>query len=94
MRLFRMTTTVVHMTTAHDTARALAQAVREIIEARGYTQRDVAEGAGIPLTTLSRKLRGLTPLDAIETASLAIFLDTSLTDLALRADRITSRSAA
>lgn len=94
MRLFRLASTVFHMTTAHDTAKALAQAVRETIESRGHTQREVADGTGIPLTTLSRKLRGLTPLDAIETASLAIFLDTSITDLALRADRITSRSAA
>ena len=82
------------MTTAHDTAKALATAVREAVEQRGRTQREVADAVGIPLTTLSRKIRGLTPFDAVELAGIAEFLGTSLIDLALRAERIASKGVA
>lgn len=94
LRLSRLTTNVLRMTTAHDVAQALALVTREAISARGLTQREASEAAGIPLTTLNRKLRGQGPFDILELARLCDTLDVSLTDLALRAERAATRSAA
>lgn len=87
LRLFRLTTNVCHMTTAHRIDQAIAQVVSEAVKSANLTQRDVSEQSGMPLVTLNRKLRGATSFTVVELASIAEVLNVSLTDLALRAER-------
>ena len=94
MRPFHLDTNLLRMNTAHQIAAAIADAVREVMKARGETQRSVAEGAGIPLTTLHRKISGQTAFTVVELAAVAEYLATSITDLSLRAERIASGRAA
>lgn len=82
------------MTTAQSLSGALAGVVGDTIRDRGLTQRTVADQAGIPFTTLHRKLRGIAPFNVAELAVVADVLGTTLTDLALRAERAHDRSAA
>lgn len=39
--------------------RQLRDNVREMLEARGMTQRELADASGIPYSTLNKKLRGV-----------------------------------
>lgn len=75
------------MTTAQGLSKAVATAVSDAIKADRRSQRDVADAAGIPLVTLSRKLAGHRPFTLLELAAVAEVLDVSVTDLMLRAER-------
>ena len=82
------------MTTAQTYNQALAAVVRAAIESSRRTQREVSEESGVPLVTLNRKLGGHTPFNFLELAEIAAVLDTSVTDLTLRAERAATLAAA
>ncbi len=86
--MFRLTTKVLRMTQLHAFPAALAATVTAAIKADGKSQRQVAELTGIPLVTLNRKLTGRVPLNSLELAMIAEVLDTTPTDLTLRAERM------
>lgn len=66
---------------------ALAQVVSEALDRAGISQRKAALEAGIPLTTLSRRLTGRSPLTASELFVLASVAGTTVSDLAAEAER-------
>jgi transcriptional regulator with XRE-family HTH domain len=74
------------MVTPEQTSRALARAVAEALAEAGVSQRKAAEATGIPLTTLSRRLTGASPLLATELASLASLLGITVSALAIAAE--------
>ena len=55
LHLFHLDSMVMHMDTATIQLESLAGAIRDAIARSGKSQRDVAEQAGIPLATLSRR---------------------------------------
>ena len=85
--MFRLTTNVVHMTQPNAFPAALAAAVSAAIKAEGKSQRQIAAETGIPLVTLNRKLTGRAPMNSLELAMIADALNTTPTDLTLRAER-------
>lgn len=82
------------MTTALALSSALSEVVRDLLSSRGITRREAATKAGIPLTTLQRKLAGASPFNAVELAALANVAGVTLTDLALKAERHAGLGAA
>lgn len=75
------------MNTPQALSVALTRAVSESMRDRRVSQRELADVTGIALVTLHRKLKGPTPFNVVELAAVAHALGTSLTDLALRAER-------
>lgn len=76
-----------HMNTPEAISRSLLNVIEEARKGAKLSQRDLAELAGIPLTTLHQKLKGHRPLSVIEMALIADALGVSMTELALRAER-------
>ena len=66
----------------------LAEAVKARLSDSGISMREASLRAGIPLTTLSRRLTGTSPFSADELASLARLLDTSVSGLAGEAESL------
>lgn len=64
----------------------VASAVSEAIDAAGETQLSVSEGAGIPRTTLIRRLRGQSPFTVAELERIASHLNVSVTSLIAQGD--------
>lgn len=91
--MFRMTTIVCRMTTAHRINEALAAELRTAIKGDRRTQRDVSERSGIPLVTLNRKLAGRSAFTVVELAAVCEVLDVSLVDIVLRAERASMLAA-
>lgn len=60
---------------------ALAETVAAALQVAGLVQRDVAEGTGIPLATLNRRLTGRSPFLITELAAIAELLDTTASGL-------------
>ena len=85
--MFRMTNKLCHMTTAESLSRRLSQAIKEAASDAGISQRDLADRAGIPLVTISRKLNHQHPFNAVELGAISEVLGISLVELALRAER-------
>lgn len=69
------------MDTPENASRALSLTVARRLSAAGISQRSAAETTGIPLTTLSRRLTGFSPLKATELVVLAGLLRTTVSDL-------------
>ena len=63
-------------------AEAIATALREA----GVSQRHAADATGIPMTTLSRRLTGKSPLLATDLAALAALAGTTISAIASRAE--------
>lgn len=82
-----MTTNMIHMTTAQQVSEHLSQVVADAVKAAGMTQRDLSDTTGIPLVTVNRKLKGHTPLNAVELVSISRAVQVSLAELALRAEQ-------
>lgn len=79
------------MSTTPDAAsRAVARAVSDALRAAGVSQRDAAERSGIPLTTLSRRLTGASPLLYTELVALAGLAGVTVTELAAEVERVAS----
>jgi len=74
----------------HQTLNAeqVAQTVAEAIRAAGHSQRQVAEGTGIALVTLNRRLTGHTPFTIAELSAVAKFLGCSVSDFIARAEAV------
>lgn len=94
LHMFRMTTNMSHMTTAHQVSAALAQVVDEARKAAGMSQRSLGEATGIPLVTISRKLLGQSPFNAVEMVAISRALGISLAELALRAEQCAASEVA
>lgn len=76
------------MTTANDLNQALIEVIDSTRQAQNMSQRQLAESAGIPLTSLHAKLKGRRIFNAVELGLVAEALGTTLTELAIRAERI------
>lgn len=76
------------MTTAQQITEGLTLAIRAAIEEARLSQRALADETGIPLVTLSRRLRGQSAFTVPEVAAIAKACSVSIVDLALRAERI------
>lgn len=87
LTLFHSVSTVARMEQPQTISESLAAVVRGELAAQRITQRMASEGAGIPLTTLHRKLSGRAPFNVVELAALAEILGVSLTEFAQRAER-------
>lgn len=85
--MFRMTSSMVRMTTAQQASADLIEVIVAAAHDAGISQRHLAETTGIPLVTISRTFRGLRSPNVLELAAIADVLGTSITDLALRAER-------
>lgn len=92
--MFRLTTNMIHMTTAHQVSAALAQVIGEALKSAGMSQRKLSGATGIPLVTINRKLQGITPFSAVELVAVARALGVSFAELALRAEQRASSEAA
>lgn len=91
--MFRMTTTLLRMTSAIDSSRRLSQAIKESASAAGVSQRDLANQTGIPLVTLNRKLNHDSPFNAVEMGAISEALGISLLELVLRSERLAATAA-
>lgn len=94
LRLFRLTTTMVRMTTAQTVSDALAEVLRAEAQRVGVSQRDLAEATGIPLVTLNRALTKRRHMTSIELIRLCDALGVTLTDVALKAERLANDGGA
>ena len=57
---------------------AVVDAVKKAMDAANVNETALAEASGISYTTLWRRLRGVTPFNVLELASIAAALDTSV----------------
>jgi transcriptional regulator with XRE-family HTH domain len=69
------------MESPDEASRRLADAVASAMAAACVSQREVAGRAGIPLTTLNRRLTGRSPFLVTELASIASVLGVSVVDI-------------
>lgn len=91
----RLVTTVVRMETPEAIARQVAIEIENVRKSAGVSQRDLAEATGIPLVTLNRRLTGQgKPFTFAEVAAVAQSLGTTITEIALRAERNVNTAAA
>lgn len=81
-------TNVLHVEHPEQTARSLADVISHRLREADISQREAATRTGIPLTTLSRRLTGTSPLLVTELASLASLLGTSVSCLANEAEKV------
>lgn len=76
------------MDTHQTVSQGMARAVAAALTGAGLSQRDAASATGIPLTTLSRRLTGRSPFTVTELAELATVAGTTVSALALAAERV------
>jgi len=65
----------------------VSHVVRQALRDAGVSQRVASTGAGIPLTTLVRRLSGRSPLSVTELAALASLAGVPVSELVARAER-------
>lgn len=93
LRVTHMGRTVTHMDTSEALDRQIIAEVRDAMKAAGLSQRDVADMAAIPVTTLARRLSGHGKGFTVqELLAVSTVLNVSLVELALRAERAIARS--
>lgn len=83
-----METTVTHMTTAQNLNQALIEVIETTRQKQKMSQRALAETAGIPLASLHSKIKGRRLFNAVELGLVAEALGTTLTELAIHAERL------
>ena len=66
-----MGTSVFRMETPTEVQKGVALSAKKALKVAGVSQREAAAKTGIPLTTLTRKLGGHTPLNINEIAAIA-----------------------
>ena len=76
----------VHMEAPEQQSRAVAKAIATALREAGVSQRHAADATGIPMTTLSRRLTGKSPLLATDLAALAALAGTTISAIASRAE--------
>lgn len=69
-----------------QTSREIAAVVAQRMDAAGISRRDLAAQAGIPLTTLLRRLNGSSPFVVTELLAVASVLGTSVKTLVAQAE--------
>lgn len=74
------------MTTDSAITGRVALAARDALEKSGVSQRSAADKTGIPLVTLSRKLRGLSPFTVAELDAVAQAAGTTITAISQQAE--------
>lgn len=79
---------MLHVEHPEQTSRSLAGVISQRLRDADISQREAANRTGIPLTTLSRRLTGVSPLLVTELASLASLLDTTVSCLANEAEKV------
>lgn len=82
-----METIVTRMNTPELVNRSLVEVIEEARKGAKLSQRDLSEQSGIPLTTLHSKLKGYRSFTITELAAIGNSLNTSLLELAIRAER-------
>lgn len=75
------------MGTPEATAGGIARAVSAALRDAGISQREAANNAGIPLTTLARRLTGRSPFLTTELAALADLMGTTVSQLVAAGER-------
>ena len=75
------------METPETATAALAAVVSKALAAAGISQRTASDRAGIPLTTLSRRLTGRSPFTSTELFVLASVAGTTVSQLAADAEQ-------
>lgn len=75
------------MNTPELVNRSLVEVIEEARKGAKLSQRDLSEQSGIPLTTLHSKLKGHRSFTITELAAIGNSLNTSLLELAIRAER-------
>lgn len=70
-----------HTRTPAETSAEVSRRVASALAAAGISQRAASEQTGIPLSTLSRRLAGASPLTVTELACLADLLGTTIPTL-------------
>ncbi len=70
----------------HTTSRSIAEVVGRRLEAADISLRDAAHRAGIPLTTLHRRVGGTSPFTTAELAALAELLNTTVSAIVAEAE--------
>jgi transcriptional regulator with XRE-family HTH domain len=66
----------------------IAEVVSGALESAGLTQSRVADLTGIPLATLNRRLRGITPFTYRELDLIAPLLERTVSSIAAEAERV------
>lgn len=74
-------------------AAAIGTAVHSIIREAGLSLKEFGQRAGIPTTTLSRRINGHTSFTWAELALVVEICDVSFAELAERAEKIKGRAA-
>lgn len=74
------------MDTPEQASREVSHVVARALREAGIPQRVAAERAGIPLTTLTRRLSGRSPLLVTELAALASLIGVPVSELLARAE--------
>lgn len=92
--MFRLCANLFSMKQDNEVSAALSASIAELLQERGLTQRELANATQIPLATLNRRLACVAPFTVIELAAIARVLHTSITDLALKAERSMAGAAA
>lgn len=87
MRCIHMDTRVSHMGTPESASRGLARVISKALRDAGISQRDAAAKTGIPLTTLSRRLTGASPLLVTELHALASLVGVPVSRLVERSEK-------
>lgn len=85
--MFHLTTNMTRMTQPQDISRAMTRAVEQARQTAGKSQRALSGESGVPLVTLSRKLRGMGSFTVTELAAVAEALGVSFASLALAAEQ-------
>lgn len=75
------------MGTPEATSGGIARAVSAALRDANISQRDAAARAGIPLTTLARRLTGRSPFLTTELAALADLMGTTVSALVAAGER-------
>lgn len=96
MRRFHLVCNVIRMEAQSAFNAAIIAAIQEVMERARMTQADLACAAGIPLTTLHRRLhsKGGKSFEVVELLAICEALGIGFTDLALRAERAAATQAA
>lgn len=83
--MFHMAPTMFHMAHQPSWSQRVATRIRTVLAASDISVRALAEATGIPLATLSRRVRGLSPWDTAQIEAVAEAIHRDPNDL-MRAD--------
>jgi hypothetical protein len=82
------------MTTAQQVSDSLREVVVAAAKDAGMSQRAISDETGFPLIRVNRKFTGVYPMDTVELAAFAQAIGTTITELAIKAERRLSETEA